>query len=839
MIETIDLTSGMEKFAATPDGGYVIVGNYSDTKTISGNLTSSGQEISITSTRGYDGGYFREYTVDMFVIKLDANNKVSNFVGVGGAGAWREPGEDRATYVTVNNNGDYVISAHIESEEISGSMMASGSDISGTFDDCYLIMDSDTMKVSQIVTVGTTRGNVEATEGNAHRAFAGIDGGVYYVGQMSGTITFNSNQTASGNTITVTSTGDTDAYAVKFNDAGLVEWAIAVGGTHTDHIYSAEYTPDGELLIGGDSNGGNIIVDGSKTSSGTSISTEPIGSGAVQWRGIALKIDSRGRVVWANEFGYAANEGIYAFAGFTGNSYVICGFNDDEDDDQSDRVDVYIRVEEAESREEISEVQGIEITTNKERYNITTSVNGVGGSITGQDQDILETVVHGQNATQEITVTPDEGYEILAIRVNGERTTFTTNEDGTATIAPMQNLTENKNIVAEFSNNTSRITVHHYLLGTETKVAEDDVFVGIVGDEYTTSPKADLIGYELAVVDGEYVIDGERYGTYGEYDKEIIYYYQEKTARLTVNYFIEGTNTPLSPSVSYEVEKGESYNTEEPAYIPEEYELVAQPNNKSGIIEESEIVVTYYYRLKPTYEYKIEYYYDGNLDDALTQTGEAIENKVIDTYEPQLKEGYVFDHTEGLPLTISTDTNNNIIKVYYKAREDLRYTVEYYYDGNKEDSVTYTNIKFGTIITEYEDRVKEGYQLERVEGTPLTVGVNEQNNIIKIYYTIRKDLYYTVHYYEENSTIEAAPDKEVGGNTYHSIVTESPIDIPGYTKVSNDPQNITIQVDESQNVITFYYIKHAEIPQNQLIKSGPDTITRENEVLEYTITYTV
>ena len=838
VIATIDLTNGMEKFAATPDGGYVIVGNYSGTKTISGNLTSNGQSLSITSTRGYDGGFFQENTVDIFVVKVDANGKVSNLAGFGGAGAWREPGEDRATYVTVNNNGDYVISAHIESEEISGSMMTSGSDISGTFDDCYFIMDSDTMKVSQIVTVGTTRGNIEATEGNAHRAFAGVDDGVYYVGQMSGTVTFSGSQTASGQAITVTSTGDTDAYAVKFNSEGKVEWAIAVGGTNTDHIYSAEYTPDGELLIGGDSNGGAITVDGSKTSSGISINTEPIGDSASTWRGIALKIDSRGRVVWANEFGYAANEGIYAFAGFTGNSYVICGFDDADNNLNNGRSDVYIRVDEAEGRQEISEVKGIEITTNKERYNITTSVNGVGGTITGQDQEIFETIVHGENATKTITVTPDEGYEILAIRVNGERIPFTTNDDGTATVAPLQNVTENTNIVAEFSNNTSKIIVHHYLLGTETKVAEDDVFVGIVGDEYTTSPKADLIGYELAVVDGEYVIDGERYGTYGEYDKEIIYYYQEKTARLTVNYFIEGTNTPLSPSVSYEVEKGESYNTEEPAYIPEEYELVAQPNNKSGIIEESEIVVTYYYRLKPKYEYKIEYYYDGNLDDALTQTGEEIENKVIDTYTPQLKEGYVFDHTEGLPLTISTDINNNIIKVYYKAREDLRYTVEYYYDGVKEDSEVYTNIKFGTVITQYEDRVKEGYQLEKVEGTPLTIGVNEQNNIIKVYYTIRKDLYYTVHYYEENSTIEAAPDKEVGGNTYHSIVTENPIDIEGYTKVSSDSQNITIQVDESQNVITFYYIKHAQIPQNELIKTGPDTITTENEVLEYTITYT-
>ena len=837
VIATIDLTNGMEKFATTSDGGYVIVGNYSGTKTISGNLTSNGQSLSITSTRGYDGGFFQENTVDIFVVKVDANGKVSNLAGFGGAGAWREPGEDRATYVTVNNNGDYVISAHIESEEISGSMMASGSDISGTFDDCYFIMDSDTMKVSQIVTVGTTRGNIEATEGNAHRAFAGVDGGVYYVGQMSGTVTFSGSQTASGQAITVKSTGDTDAYAVKFNSEGKVEWAIAVGGTNTDHIYSAEYTPDGELLIGGDSNGGAITVDGSKTSSGISINTEPIGDSASTWRGIALKIDSRGRVVWANEFGYAQNEGIYAFAGFTGNSYVICGFDDADNNLNNGRSDVYIRVDEAEGRQEISEVKGIEITTNKERYNITTSVNGVGGTITGQDQEIFETIVHGENATKTITVTPNEGYEILAIKVNGEKIPFTTDENGIATIEPMQNITENKNIVAEFSNNTSKIIVHHYLVGTKTKVAEDDVYVGIVGEEYITSPKADLSGYELAMSDGEYIVDGEVYGTYGEYDKEITYYYQEKTSRLIVNYFIEGTNIALSPSQTFELEKGEAYNTEEPAYIPEEYELVAQPINKSGIIEESEIVVTYYYKLKPTYEYKIEYYYDNVVDDDLTVTGEAIENKVIDTYTPQLKEGYIFDRVENLPLTISTEKSNNIIKVYYKPREDLRYTVEYYYDGTKEDSTVYTSIKFGTVINEYEPREKEGYQLEKVEGTPLTIGVNEEQNVIKVYYTIRKDLYYTVHYYEENSTTEAAPDKEVGGNTYHALATETPIDIPGYTKVNDDPQNITIQVDESKNVITFYYIKHAQINQNTLTKTGTDTITKEDEKLEYTISY--
>src|SRR5699024_4695400 len=143
---------------------------------------------------------------------------------------------------------------------------------------------------------------------------------------------------------------------------------------------------------------------------------------------------SRGRVVWANEFGYSANEGCYAFAGFTGNSYVICGF----DTIDNNRVDVYIRVDEAESRSEISEVEGLEIQIDRETYDITTTVNGVGGKITGQDEGVIETVAHGGNSTKDIVVTPDNGYEILAVKVNGERIPFTTDENGIATLDKFQ-----------------------------------------------------------------------------------------------------------------------------------------------------------------------------------------------------------------------------------------------------------------------------------------------------------------------------------------------------------------------------------------------------------------
>ena len=816
VIESYNLPNGMDTFAATSDGGYIVAGTFSGTKTVNNTYTASGSRLSITSKGG----------TDIFVMKVNSTGKVENIADVGGTGA------DVVTFITVTTDGDYVVSSHMTSSSISGTIMSDGKQETGNFADCYFVMDKDTMKVNQIVSVGTSRGNVSADQGNAHRAFAGNDGGIYYVGQMSGTIKFTASQTESGSPITVTSTGSTDAYLAKFNSEGKVVWAIAVGGKNTDHIYSAEYTPDGELLIGGDSNGGAITVSGSHTSSGLDIVSEPVGDNASTWRGIAIKVDAQGRVVWTNEFGYSANEGIYAFAGFTGNSYVICGF----DTINGVRTDAYIRVDEAETRSEISEVEGIEIQNIKKRYNITTSVNGEGGTITGQDQDKVEEVVHGENATVPITVKANDGYEILAIEVNGEMIPFTPDENNSVTLPLFENITEDLNVVAYFSNNTSRIVVHHYLDGTDTRIAEDETYVGTVGTEYRTGPKIGLVGYELAKnEDGSFKVDGETSGTYDEFDKEITYYYVATPVRVIVNHFVEGTNVSLSGTKEYEYEKGQTYTTNVADDIPEEYELVKVPSNATGIIEEPEIVVTYYYRLKPQYNYKIEYYYDGVLDTSATETLQSIEGKQIDTYPDKPKEGYVFDRTENLPLTVSTDEIQNVIKVYYKPREDLSYKVEYYYDGqiNQEKTDEFSNVKFGTTITKYEDKVIEGYQLERVENTPLTVGVNTDQNVIKVYYTIRKDLYYTVNYYEQGTNEKIADSKEVAGNTYHSVITESPIDIPGYNKVSNDPQSITIEVDEAQNAINFYYTKRTDLTYTvNYYEQGTQDKVAESKVVE-------
>ncbi|MBS5863856.1 MAG: MucBP domain-containing protein [Clostridium sp.] len=803
VINTYNLISGMRYFDRDEDGSYVVTGSFEGNKTISGASTTSGSSISINSIK--TGSWFWEKnTVDIFVMKVNSSGKVESLVNIGGTG------EDIPTYIKVMDDGDYVVSSHMTSSSIEASMSDTGSSLSGTFTDSFFIMNSDTMKVSQITSVKTNRGNDVATGGNLHRALEGKDGAIYYTGQLTGSITFSASETVSGKSITVRSTGSSDAYIVKYNTAGKVVWAINVGGIGTDHLYSAEITTDGGILLGGDSENGRITVSGDKTSSGMDISTEPISDNAGTWRGIAIKVDDDGRVVWANEFGYSTDEGCYAVSGFTENSYALCGF-----ETLGISTPVFIRVDEAVKKSEISEVEGIEIPSLIERYNITTSVNGVGGTITGQNDELVETVKYGEDSTKEIMVIPNKGYEILSIIVNGEKISFTPDENGAVTLEKFTNVTEDINIIAEFSNNTSKIIVHHYLLETEnTKIAEDDVLVGIVGTEYTTGPKIGLVGYKLATNEkGEYVITGNPSGTYGEYDQEINYYYVEQDVKVTVNHFIEGTTTPLSQTIVTEYKKGQTYTTDVAIDIPEEYELVKIPSNATGIIDESEIVVTYYYRLKPTYQYKIEYYFDGQIDDSLTETGEAIEDKVIDSYTDKVKDGYVFEKTENYPLTISTNEEENIIKVYYKAREDLSYKIEYYYDGiiDDEKTIIVENVRFGTVISEFTNKAIEGYQFEKTENYPLTVSTDNEANVIKVYYTIRKDLYYTVNYYEQGTENKLSTSKEVGGNTYNAVITEEPIDIEGYNKVSDRAQSIVIGVNEEENVINFYYTKRTDL----------------------------
>lgn len=204
------------------------------------------------------------------------------------------------------------------------------------------------------------------------------------------------------------------------------------------------------------------------------------------------------------------------------------------------------------------------------------------------------------------------------------------------------------------------------------------------------------------------------------------------------------------------------------------------------------------------------------------------------------------------------------------------YTVEYYIDGVKDDSLTVTEqAAYNAVISTYPNQCPTNYRLDQTENLPLTIGVS--GNVIKVYYvknvftltiqyryaeggkaaedhveslmqgaayrvtspeisgytvdkatvsgsmpaqdvietvtyTKRSDLSYTVNYYWNGTDTKVKESKKVDGKTFQESVTESPVTIEGYTPVRNDTQTIPIGVED--NVINFYYYKDVKLTAN-------------------------
>ena len=227
-------------------------------------------------------------------------------------------------------------------------------------------------------------------------------------------------------------------------------------------------------------------------------------------------------------------------------------------------------------------------------------------------------------------------------------------------------------------------------------------------------------------------------------------------------------------------------------------------------------VINVYYTTN-SYKYKVEHYYDGEIDPSRTDTSSALYGSEVDknTLTLKPKDGYEFEKTENCPLTIGTDESKNVIKVYYKKQTNLSYTVNYLekdtlnvlHNPKVQDGMT-----FDEVVNSADEVIEiNGYDYDSADKEKLTIGTGE--NVINIYYTKRNDLSYTVNYYWNGTTDEVAESKTVRDQTFDDEVTEFPEkDIPGCTPVSNDSK--TIKIGTGTNEINFYYYKNVELEAN-------------------------
>ena len=271
-----------------------------------------------------------------------------------------------------------------------------------------------------------------------------------------------------------------------------------------------------------------------------------------------------------------------------------------------------------------------------------------------------------------------------------------------------------------------------------------------------------------------------------------------------VHHYKEGTTESISEDVVIEGIVWDPYETTVATDIPVYYELVETPLNATGEFTEEQIEVIYYYKYKE-YDYNIEYYYDGVLNEEETETITATYADVIDAYENKVIDGYKLEKEENLPLTVSEVSENNIIKVYY-IKDDFDYTIEYYYDGelNEEETVQGT-ATFQDVIDTFEDKNITGYKLEKEENLPLTITSNEANNVIKVYY-VKDNFDYTVEYYYDGELDEEKT--EVISATYQDVIDiYDDKNITGYKLEREENFPLTVSEVEANNVIKVYYVK--------------------------------
>ena len=229
------------------------------------------------------------------------------------------------------------------------------------------------------------------------------------------------------------------------------------------------------------------------------------------------------------------------------------------------------------------------------------------------------------------------------------------------------------------------------------------------------------------------------------------------------------------------------------------------------------------YWVAKRYDYKIEYYYDGQIDNTLTEPGKDVKGKEIIVSEESInnntKEGYSL--TSVNPSTrkiVISSSEENVIRVYYE-RNSYDYEVHYFFNGNEDESlIDRKSAKYNDVINTYTDKVKTGYKLDRVETLPLTIGV--ENNIINVYYvtdkTQTKTLTYTVNYYKDGNLVKE--DTETIYETKQVLesdtltVKSKEINIKdkyvGYKFVKTNPELIP-EVIENKGVIDVYYERNS------------------------------
>lgn len=196
------------------------------------------------------------------------------------------------------------------------------------------------------------------------------------------------------------------------------------------------------------------------------------------------------------------------------------------------------------------------------------------------------------------------------------------------------------------------------------------------------------------------------------------------------------------------------------------------------------------------YSYTVQYFYDGTPSpfDSVEIPNVTYNTSVTSVNDSsKLAEGYVRDHTEGLPATI-TD-NSTVIAVYYKIRSDLKYTVNYLWNNSAIQSPTTGEANYGDIIRINTDI--SGY----------TIKPNQD-----IEYSIKTDERVINLYYRKNVELTANSGTVTYDGTKHTVT--------GYTGAPDGANFDNVSASGSGAAVGDYAVKFNESPIGKFATVG-------------------
>ena len=433
---------------------------------------------------------------------------------------------------------------------------------------------------------------------------------------------------------------------------------------------------------------------------------------------------------------------------------------------------------------------------------------------------------------------PDKNVTIKAEKVTDPQNgTITFNEDGTFTYTPNNGFSGDdtfryKTVLTVDGRTyekeaTVTITVVpkytqtiKYVFENDTKAAEDNVQTVVKGNSTTAVTSPSIPGYKpsIEVVEATQLTGDKeitvKYVRDDEQTKDVTYtveYYKDnvkddtKTQSYTNPIWVNATEQQVKLSEINTTDKfgaGYKFEKTDPATIP-------------STIADKGVIKVYY--VADTFDYSVKYVIEGTDTELVPGYTKLATFATEVGADKKNIEGYTVLNADE-KLTIGADSDSNVLVIKYRANT-YGYSVEYYYDGVKDESATLNkSAQFNTKVNSYDPGEKPGYKFEKTENLPLTITTDASKNVIKVYYvkdaSQTKNITYTVKYFKDGVEVTADEQKEtkpIWVNDTKAPVEKSAINTTDkYEGFSFDADTTGVIPDTIGNdgVIRVYYVSN-------------------------------